>query len=148
LEVSQTTWNANGTTALSGGFSEPFGGGLVLPANLTVGTHYYVCTNHVSMGMKGTIIVQNPNGIAENKNLTTISVYPNPSNGKFQFELSGWESAKKSNLEIYNMLGEKIYQSEITNPNSEIDLSNQKSGIYFMEIYCGETVLTKKIIIK
>src|SRR2546426_323217 len=57
VEVSQATWNANGTTALAGGFSVPFGGGLVLPAQLPLGIHYYVCTNHASMGMKGTITV-------------------------------------------------------------------------------------------
>ncbi len=58
VEVSQATWNANGNTSLSGGFSTPFGGGLVLPSNLTVGTHYYVCAPHASIGMKGIIIVQ------------------------------------------------------------------------------------------
>ncbi|MDX1907903.1 MAG: plastocyanin/azurin family copper-binding protein, partial [Bacteroidia bacterium] len=57
-EVSQATWNANGTTALAGGFQAPFGGGTILPAQLGVGTHYYVCTPHASFGMKGTIIVQ------------------------------------------------------------------------------------------
>lgn len=57
-EVSQTTWNAGGTTALPGGFQTPFGGGLVLPTQLGVGTHYYICTPHVGIGMKGTIIVQ------------------------------------------------------------------------------------------
>src|ERR1035437_6539811 len=68
VEVSQATWNANGTTALSGGFSTPFGGGLVLPAQLTVGTHWYVCSPHAaSMHMKGVIIVKNAAGIQENK---------------------------------------------------------------------------------
>jgi len=57
VEVSQTTWNANGTTALAGGFSVAFGGGLVLPSHLPIGVHYYVCQAHASMGMKGTITV-------------------------------------------------------------------------------------------
>lgn len=57
-EVSQGTWNANGTTSLAGGFQLAFGGGLILPAQLGVGTHYYVCVPHASQGMKGTIIVQ------------------------------------------------------------------------------------------
>lgn len=57
-EVSQTTWNANGNIPLSGGFETAFGGGIVLPAQLGVGTHYYVCTPHASVGMKGVIIVQ------------------------------------------------------------------------------------------
>jgi hypothetical protein len=55
--VSQATWNANGTTPLPGGFSVPFGGGMVLPSQLGIGTHYYVCQAHVSFGMKGKIIV-------------------------------------------------------------------------------------------
>lgn len=56
-EVSMATWNANGNVALAGGFQTPFGGGFVLPAQLAVGTHYYVCTPHASMGMKGRIVV-------------------------------------------------------------------------------------------
>jgi plastocyanin len=56
LEVSHATWNINGTTALPGGFSVAFGGGEAVPSG--VGTHYYVCENHVlSFGMKGSIIV-------------------------------------------------------------------------------------------
>ncbi|WP_225154157.1 hypothetical protein, partial [Bradyrhizobium sp. NBAIM08] len=43
VEVSDTTWNANGNTALPGGFLTPFGGGLILATQLGTGTHYYVC---------------------------------------------------------------------------------------------------------
>lgn len=57
VEVSQATWNANGTTPLPGGFTVPFGGGLVLPSHLTAGVHYYVCQAHASFGMKGKITV-------------------------------------------------------------------------------------------
>src|SRR5436190_1268984 len=57
VEVSQATWNANGTTALPGGFSVPFGGGMARPPQLSAGIHYYVCQAHASSGMKGTITV-------------------------------------------------------------------------------------------
>ena len=75
VEVSQATWNANGTTPLSNGFSKGSGGGMVLPAKLTLGTHYYVCGNHASFGMKGVIIVQDPS------TQYTVSVSANPSSG-------------------------------------------------------------------
>lgn len=55
VEVSQATWNGNGNTPLSGGFSVPFGGGTVVPTS--TGTYYYVCSPHASLGMKGTITV-------------------------------------------------------------------------------------------
>lgn len=73
-----------------------------------------------------------------------LSVSPNPTSGIFQF--SGFEIVRNSMLQIYNILGEKIYQSEITNPKSEIDLSNQANGIYFIKISDGKTILSKKII--
>ena len=55
VEVSQTTWNANGNTP-NGGFSVGFGGGDVVFN--TPGTFYYVCQPHASGGMKGRIVVQ------------------------------------------------------------------------------------------
>lgn len=55
VEVSQATWNSNGNTPLSGGFSVSFGGGTVVLT--ATGTYYYVCSPHASLGMKGTITV-------------------------------------------------------------------------------------------
>lgn len=75
-------------------------------------------------------------------------IFPNPSNGKFQFAVNGLKVGKTPTLEIYNMQGKIIYQSAITNPKSEIDLSNQTNGIYFVKIYDGQAILTKKIVIQ
>ena len=148
-EVSMATWNVNGSTALPGGFQTPFGGGLVLPAQLGLGTHYYVCTPHASGGMKAKIIVQSSTtGIAENQSQTNLSVYPNPSNGKFQFALEGSQVLKNCKMEIYNVQGVRICQSVITNTKTDIDLSNQPNGIYFLKFFNGQTILTKKIVIE
>ena len=54
-EVSQTTWNANGTATLSTGF-----GNKTSSYTFTISSTnsiYYVCTNHVGSGMKGQITV-------------------------------------------------------------------------------------------
>jgi plastocyanin len=61
VEVDQSTWDANGNTPLTGGFSLPASGGEL--TGITVGTHYYVCGNHYFMGMKGIIIVSPAAGI-------------------------------------------------------------------------------------
>jgi len=147
-EVSQSTWNSNGNTALPGGFQTSFGGGMILPPQLGIGTHYYVCTPHADIGMKGRIIVQNSTAIIENQWQATLSVYPNPSRGKFQFTIEGSRPVKDHYVEIYNVHGERILQSGITNSKSEIDLSKQAGGIYFIKIYNGHAILTKKITIK
>jgi len=148
-EVSQTTWNASGNTALPGGFQTPLGGGIILPAQLGVGTHYYVCTPHASLGMKGTIIVQNITGVEEKDQINAnILVYPNPSKGQFQFSFNESQIIKDAKMEICNSQGELIYKSAILKPNSLIDLGNRPEGVYFIRIYCGQTILTKRIVIK
>jgi len=74
----------------------------------------------------------------------SCEVYPNPSNGKTQVavaENSGSISAQSGqySLEIYNLLGEKVYEksneqlSTINSPLS-IDLHEAPSGIYFLKI--------------
>lgn len=60
-EVSQSTWELNGTAPLAGGFYAGFGGDTV--TGLAAGTHYYVCPPHVESGMKGRIIVNPATGV-------------------------------------------------------------------------------------
>ena len=146
VEVSQTTWNANGNTALPG-FSTPLSGGLVLPAKLTLGTHWYVCSPHASMGMKGVIIVQNIAGIQEHQLDVNISVFPNPTNGKFNLTVDTKQLLiSKIDLEICNLQGQKIYQlMDMPALESIIDLSTQSDGIYFISLRAEQGMITKKI---
>ena len=74
VEVSETTFNNNDSTS-NNGFNIPFGGGSWTADSIK--TYYYVCQSHVSMGMKGVIIVNPP---ACNKSLAQQSegFDPNP----------------------------------------------------------------------
>ena len=108
-EVSLMTWNANGNTALFGGFQTNFGGGMVYPNQLGIGSHYYVCTPHASMGMKGIIIVQNcsapisPNSIIGNANVcsatsNTYSITPVLGATSYSWTLPGsWTGSSSTN---------------------------------------------------
>jgi plastocyanin len=148
VEVSLSTYSSNGSTPLAGGFAVAFGGGTVTADQLNVGTHYYVCANHVLSGMKGIIVVQGVAGITENLQKTNFIVNPNPSNGRFQLMVNGLQLMNNCNVEIYNLTGEKIYQSEVTSAQTNIDISDLQKGIYFIKTVAGESILTKKIMIK
>lgn len=148
IEVSQANWDANDNTPLSGGFQTGFGGGVVLPAKLEVGIHYYVCGPHASLGMKGIIIVQNTTGIVEIQPQINFSVYPNPSNGNVQFVMEDALFAGNFSVEVYNVQGKRIYQAAITNSKFNIDLSNQAKGICYVRFYNEEMILTKKIVLQ
>ncbi len=148
-EVSQATWNANGNTALSGGFQTPFGGGMVLPAKLGVGTHYYVCTPHASIGMKATIIVQNVvTGLQDNPLSEGATIFPNPSTGKFFISHSGLLYSKAATAEVFSLKGEAIFKTSLTNSTTEIDLSHYSPGVYLVKLGNSEAVLTRKILVR
>lgn len=78
-----------------------------------------------------------------------ISVYPNPSNGKFTVKMMHGQW-KDMNIEITNLFGKMLYHNSVTsNPLSDvIDLSDSPKGIYFVKIYNGKEIQTGKIVIR
>ncbi len=145
LEVSQANWNANSNTPLSGGFQTAFGGELVLPAQLTTGTHWYVCQPHASMGMKASIVVQGLTAkVNENEANKTFSIYPNPSNGNFTVEMN---TANMQILQVFDLTG-KLMLSEFINEKTMVDTNNLPTGVYTISIRNNnESVLNKKMVI-
>ena len=132
VEVSQATWNANGNTALAGGFSLPFGGGSVTTSQLGIGTHYYVCAPHAAGGMKGVIIVQSLTDIAENKLQPDLSVYPNPSNNLMTIKAGN--NVIGSRYFITDQKGRQVFNDKLINETTPIDISQLKPGIYLIQI--------------
>ena len=81
----------------------------------------------------------------EKQDSQVISVFPNPSNGKFTITTN---SSSINGIEIFNILGEKVYtikDSKHETPNL-IDISNFQKGIYFIKIYAGGVKYTEKIV--
>lgn len=150
LEVSQSTWNANGNSPGTG-FSTPFGGGMV--TNLSVGNHFYVCEPHAASGMKGRITVNAASGTtAPTLNSDQISVFPNPTVGKFtvQYQPAG-TSGSDNNItavEIFDMAGSKVLTMPALKPQPsvEIDLSDYPTGVYYVRIYDRQQTWFEKIV--
>ncbi len=75
-----------------------------------------------------------------------ILVYPNPNIGKFTIQTS--DGKGKISVEIYNVLGENVYQNQIPNNSSPVSVSlNVPDGLYFLLIRTGQGELNRKIII-
>ncbi len=154
-EVNLSSWNTNNNTPLSGGFNTPLGGGLILPAQLGVGTHYFVCTPHAGSGMKGTIIVQSPNGINNNTNLKTIiNVFPNPASEviNIHYNITASTHVDIKLLDVTGkcievLLAEKLYPGEYNNTFYIGHKTNAK-GIYFIELSIGDKKETQEIIVE
>ncbi len=110
VEVSQATWDANGSTS-NGGFETPYGGGTVVLTH--TGTYYYVCATHVgSFGMKGTITVISAAGVKElpaevPSEYALRQNYPNPFNPT---TIIGFALPAESrvSLRVYNLVGQAV----------------------------------------
>ena len=86
-------------------------------------------------------------GIFNYKKNNSISVFPNPTTGKIQIQVSG---LNVQSLEIFNSTGEKVYSTSNFQQQklNETDLSTFNKGIYFMEIYDGENFYSEKIVVQ
>jgi hypothetical protein len=80
------------------------------------------------------------NGISETE-IGSISLSPNPV--KSQLRLSLPQSLENGRIEIYNMLGSKVYQQGITG-SRDMDMNNLETGIYIARIIENEKVLVTK----
>lgn len=84
--------------------------------------------------------------VSENDiNNQAVNIYPNPTSGKIQIAVAV-DSGSKYNLEIYNMLGKKMY-SAIINPEysgATINL-DFPDGIYFLQLISDDSFITRKL---
>ncbi|MBI4930250.1 MAG: T9SS type A sorting domain-containing protein [Bacteroidetes bacterium] len=98
-----------------------------------------------------TVTISCPNGIAENNAETDFIISPNPTSGKFNVQMSGFENPPAAwagvQMNIYNIYGEYIYQHICTSAHPQIDLSSQPSGIYFLHVKTNEGTAVRKIVI-
>ena len=96
------------------------------------------------------VVVPCPTGINEIEKSHKLQISPNPSNGSFTLSLSNVN--EKINIEIYNVLGEKVFAETLryAQGDNHINLSNQPSGVYFYRVLkeSGELVGSGKFIIE
>ena len=94
------------------------------------------------------------------KNLNQIKIFPNPTIGKFAIKNEG-VAIERCEVEIYNVLGEKVYSTTNSDKRTEnsfllmpdglslmADLSAQPNGIYFINIKTDKEILNEKIAIQ
>ena len=75
-----------------------------------------------------------------------VAIYPNPSNGIFNI---GFGNLSPNKIEVYDISGKLILQKnslEVTNNQTNIDLSNTSTGVYFVKISTDNNTITKRII--
>lgn len=80
-------------------------------------------------------------GIEEDISGTGLTLSPNPATNQLRIQNT---ELRIKNIEIYNVLGESVYQSE--SAKTEIDISNLNPGIYFVKVFTDKTNFSGKFV--
>jgi hypothetical protein len=89
-------------------------------------------------------ILFNPAYIGENEN-TSISFYPNPSNGLIEF-VAG-DDQRNFRVTIFDLTGQKVYETTFSGKTG-INLSNVPKGIYIVRMESDNFVKVEKLVIR
>ncbi len=81
----------------------------------------------------------------------SLSVFPNPNNGEFAINFDLEEAAEVS-FALTNMQGQTVWTSTlgvVNGAHSEnVDVTNQASGIYFLNVTVGEHTTVRKLVVE
>ncbi len=73
-----------------------------------------------------------------------FTIYPNPSTTNLNLSLNTISNG--SRIEIYNILGAKIFSRNISNPNLTINASQWQKGVYLVRVLSDDKTLTKRFV--
>ncbi len=78
-----------------------------------------------------------------------VKVYPNPTSHQITVQMNAGQN-QNLELEMYNMLGQRVYDQSLTDQNGmiyqQIDVSSLSDGIYLLKVNEGNNFYSKKIV--
>ncbi len=140
---SQTGNQGNSWLTQSVNLSTYTGGGIQLRFNRVTGSTWQadIAIDNINLTTSGTARGDIATDFSENDSIFDFTVYPNPVRGDVLYIKT--QSSLQGQYTIVNMAGQTIDKGALTN---EINVRNLESGLYFINVNTGDTVVTKKFI--
>lgn len=134
--------NDSGTTVLPNGSSW---NSLISDTEVTVGDTYYVRVSGYSEDEVGTFCLKvSTNQTLSNDDFSfeSLKLYPNPTKNILYVNYN----QEISNVEVYNLVGQKVATITPNANEGQIDMSNLASGAYFVKVTSNSATRTVKVI--
>ncbi|MBL7920138.1 MAG: T9SS type A sorting domain-containing protein [Bacteroidia bacterium] len=150
-QVSQSTWQANGTATVAGGFGTKTAS-YQMTVTATTGTIYFVCTTKVATnGTKGIVTLNGTVGLTTNQiYLSNLLVFPNPAKGEVNLTVpAGIETINAKLFALNGQEVEVLNAAQSATPNTFVLTFSPMitKGIYFLEISSGTEKIYRRIAI-
>lgn len=81
-----------------------------------------------------------------NQNIERLTIYPNPVNSEQNFVYLTSKLNTTKHIEIYNVLGKKIFSISLS--GKKLNISNLNKGVYLIKITENASSETRKLVIK
>ncbi len=85
-------------------------------------------------------------GYSQEKSIEGLQIYPNPTTDQRVF--INTESFNVKEIEVYDLVGKKVYSGSSNSNAIELKLHHLKAGVYLIKIKEGDVVATRKLILK
>lgn len=93
------------------------------------------------------VITANNAGIDNVELAAGVSLFPNPSTGLTTLSVDNASQYTDLRVNVYNAVGQLIYETPLTVDQISLDLSSYSKGIYFIEVRSNEAVTTKRLVL-
>ena len=117
--------------------------------NTTISFMHTITDGTSSDNLSFDIIIVAPDtvidGIAEN-GLATVTLYPNPTSSDVNVELGS--GVRATDIRLFNTVGQLISTTDVKETVTVLHLSELPNGIYFVQIYNGNSLITTGKVVK
>lgn len=91
-------------------------------------------------------------GVAEDLKASGLSVYPNPSTGRFMVSATFLQPVKDMQVVVRNMLGQEVMRQTVPNGTRQVavplNLNSFSSGLYQVSLTSGSESVTRKVLLQ
>lgn len=74
-------------------------------------------------------------------------IYPVPTNGFLTLEVSNPVEGSDVNVQIINTKGQVVYQNQIIDPRTRLDLTTLSAGVYHLQVRSGDEVIKRQFVL-
>lgn len=120
---------AEGDATLEGDLLTVIGSGVVTVVAVQEGDENYLAAEPISRVLDVEVIT----AIGNEKKSPQLVIYPNPSNGVFRVTMQN--DGQEVSYEIYNLLGGRVSAGTLTGAAPAIDLTEQTTGTYLLQLH-------------
>lgn len=76
-----------------------------------------------------------------------VNAYPNPSNGQMVLNMEAKDNATPTHVEVRDLSGRIVHQQHVANGTAQLQKFDFGAGLYFANIYNGQTLIGSKKIV-